>query len=122
MHKKPKTVLVADDNPTIRKALYLMFEAIEDYDLCAEASDGREAIRLAMRHKPDVVILDLSMPVIDGLAAAAKLKEIMPETLIILFTLHAGTQTKFAHIDLVVQKSEGAKLLEYMRALAPENA
>jgi CheY-like chemotaxis protein len=119
MHKKAKTVLVADDNPTIRKALCFMFEAIEDYDLCAEASDGREAIRLAIRYRPDVIILDLSMPVIDGLAAAAKLKEILPKTPIILFTQHAGPEVKFAHIDLVVQKSEGAKLLDHIRALAP---
>jgi CheY-like chemotaxis protein len=119
MRKKPKTVLVADDNPTIRKALCFMFEAIEDYALCAEASDGREAIRLAIRYRPDIIILDLSMPVIDGLAAAAKLKQILPKTPIILFTQHAGAETKFSHIDLVVQKSEGAKLLDHIRALAP---
>src|SRR5258708_31872960 len=104
MRKKPKTVLVADDNPSIRKALCFMFEAIEDYDLCAEASDGREAIRLAMRYRPDVIILDLSMPVIDGLAAAAKLKELLPKTPIILFTQHAGAETKFKNVDLVGEK------------------
>jgi YesN/AraC family two-component response regulator len=48
----PKTILVADDNAMIRKSLYRIFEMEEDYDLCAEAINGEEAIALAMQHKP----------------------------------------------------------------------
>jgi len=70
-----KTVLVADDNPTIRKLLCRMFEREENYDLCAEAEDGKQAIELAVQHHPDLVILDLSMPVMNGLESAHELKK-----------------------------------------------
>jgi PleD family two-component response regulator len=82
----PKTVLVADDNPTIRKMLCRMFEKEEHYDLCAEAEDGKQAIELALQHRPDLIILDLSMPVMNGLEAAHELKKLMPKVPIILFT------------------------------------
>ena len=52
----PKTILVADDDSAIRKALREMFEIEEDYDICAEAVNGQEAIALAEKHRPDLVI------------------------------------------------------------------
>ena len=64
-----KRVLVADDNPLIRKALCRLFEVEEDHDVCAEASDGEEAIELSLKHRPDLIIMDLSMPVLNGLEA-----------------------------------------------------
>jgi chemotaxis response regulator CheB len=65
-----RTVLVADDNAVIRKMICQMFEREDDYDLCAEATNGQEAIALAIRHQPDLIILDLSMPIMNGLDAA----------------------------------------------------
>ena len=70
-----RTIVVADDNPVIRKMLCVLFEAEEDYDLCAEASNGREAIDLAIKHRPDLIILDLSMPVMNGYEAAKRTQE-----------------------------------------------
>lgn len=61
-----KIVLVADDNRLIRKALCELFEKEEHYDICAEACNGAEAIELARTHNPDLIILDLSMPVLGG--------------------------------------------------------
>ena len=84
-----RRILVADDNPLIRKMLCKMFEIDEDYDLCAEARDGAEAIALAIKHKPELIILDMSMPVMDGIQAAKELKDLMPEVPIILLTLYA---------------------------------
>jgi YesN/AraC family two-component response regulator len=55
-----KRVLVADDNPMIRKMLCQLFEVEEDYDICAEAENGQEAIDLALKHRPDLIILDLA--------------------------------------------------------------
>jgi DNA-binding NarL/FixJ family response regulator len=119
--KVPKTVLIADDNPMIRKMLGQMFETEEHYDLCAEASDGQEAIALAIQHKPDIIVLDFSMPIMSGLQAARKLKELMPHVPIILFTQHDETISKsiFANIDLVVSKANGAQLLDSIRSLVP---
>jgi chemotaxis response regulator CheB len=58
-----KTVLVADDNPTIRNMLCRLFEGEEHYDLCEQAENGQWAITFALRCKPDLIIMDLSMPV-----------------------------------------------------------
>jgi CheY-like chemotaxis protein len=119
-----KMILVADDNPSIRKMLCEMFEVEEDYDICAEAANGQEAIDLAVKHRPDLIILDLSMPVMNGLEAARKLKEIMPEVPIILFTDHAyfshdllfGAEQPF---DRVLSKMDAKELIRNVKSLVP---
>jgi CheY-like chemotaxis protein len=84
-----KRVLVADDNPLIRKMLCQLFEREDNYDICAKAENGEQAIELALKHRPDLIILDWAMPVLNGLDAARKLKKIMPDVPVILFTQHA---------------------------------
>jgi len=118
-----KQVLVADDNPMIRKMLCQLFEVEEDYDICAEAENGQEAIDLALKHRPDLIILDLAMPVLTGLEAARQLKRIMPDVPIILFTQHANAgitvlQTD-ANVDRIVSKGDPRSLMEHVRSLAP---
>ena len=120
----PKTILVADDNPVIRKALCEMFEIEEDYDLCAEAVNGEEAIALVKKHRPDLVILDLSMPILNGYDAAREIKRIMPNVPIILFTLYADTVRKQllginSPVDLIISKSDSANLMKHVRSLIP---
>ena len=119
-----KTILVADDNPTIRKMLCKMFEAEDDYDLCAEATNGAEAVSLAKHCWPDLIILDLSMPVMNGLEAARDIKRIMPGVPIILFTIHADSikkslQTMNSPIDLVVTKTDMPNIVDHVRSLIP---
>jgi DNA-binding NarL/FixJ family response regulator len=118
-----KRVLVADDNPLIRKMLCQLFEREDDYDLCAEAKNGREAIELALKHRPHLVILDWSMPVLNGLEAARELKKIMPNVPIILFTQHADTGITLLESDVninrVVSKTEPESLMGHVKALAP---
>lgn len=117
----PKTVLVADDSEMIRKLLCRLFESEEGYELCAEASNGEEAIALAVIHKPDLIILDVSMPVMDGLRAARKLKQIMPDTPILLFTQHADLMPMLddVPVDRVVSKTDIVSLMKHVRELAP---
>jgi CheY-like chemotaxis protein len=81
----PKNVLIVDDNPAIRKIVRECFLG-DGFDLCAEAGSGREAIDVAAEIQPHLIVLDLSMPIMNGLEAAAILKELLPETKIILFT------------------------------------
>jgi CheY-like chemotaxis protein len=118
-----RTVLVADDNPHIRKLLCRMFEREQDYDLCAEAENGRQAIELALHHRPDLIILDLSMPVMNGLEAAHELKKRMPEVPIILFTQHSDLSNRVGRmnmdVDRIVSKTEPSSLMGHVRALAP---
>jgi CheY-like chemotaxis protein len=120
----PKTILVADDDPAIRKALCEMFEIEEDYDICAEAVNGQEAIALAEKHRPDLVILDLSMPVMNGYDAAQEIRRILPGTRIILFTLYADAVKgrvlgSGSPVDLVVSKTDCANMMNYVRSLIP---
>lgn len=116
-----KRILVADDNPMIRKMLCRLFEIEEDYDICAEAVNGREAIALALHHRPDLIILDLAMPVLNGLETARELKKMMPEVPIILFTQHAskGLSGFQMIVDRIVPKTDARALMGHVRTLAP---
>jgi len=118
-----KTILVADDNPAIREMLCKMFESEENYDICAEASNGQEAIKLALECHPHLIILDLSMPVMDGLAAARELKKLLPNVPIILFTQYADlSKHMIGHafsVDRVVSKSEVKELVGHVKSLIP---
>jgi two-component system nitrate/nitrite response regulator NarL len=101
-----------------------IFEAEEHYEICAEASNGEEAIDLAKQHRPDLIILDLSMPVMNGIDAARELKRIMPHVPIILFTFHAdmlSTQLMGANspFDLVVSKTDAPNIVNHVRSLIP---
>ncbi|MFZ0580953.1 MAG: response regulator [Candidatus Acidiferrales bacterium] len=118
-----RTILVADDNPLIRKMLCELFENEEDYDICAEASNGQEAIDLALKHRPEFIILDLSMPVLNGLEVSRELKRIMPAVPIVLFTEYAdlGNQLRADGllVDGIVQKGDVQMLMQHVRSLIP---
>jgi CheY-like chemotaxis protein len=118
----PKTVLVADDSLVARRRLCQLFEAEAEYDLCAQAANGREAIELAKAHMPDLIIMDFAMPVMNGLEAARELKRIMPEIPIILFTLHADelmrTSAKLT-VEMILSKSD-PNLMKHVRTLIPD--
>ena len=119
-----RRVLVADDNPYIRKALCRLFETEEDYDLCAEAENGKRAIELALQCQPDLIILDLSMPVMNGIDTARELKRLMPDVPIILFSLHEQALTTNSGlqnlpVDRIVSKTDISALMKHVRALAP---
>jgi CheY-like chemotaxis protein len=118
-----KRILVADDNPVIRKMLCRLFEVEEEYDICAEAANGQEAIDLAVKHRPDLIILDLSMPVLNGIEAATQLKKILPDVPIILFTQFGDIGTRLFRegklVDRVVDKHEAHQLMGHVRSLSP---
>ncbi|MGA7623183.1 MAG: response regulator transcription factor [Candidatus Acidiferrales bacterium] len=118
-----KKVLLADDNRAVRRMLADLFEAEEGYEICAEATDGHEAIALAITHRPDLIILDLSMPVVNGLEASFQLKKIMPDVPIILFTQHASLSNSLfgsgASVDRMVSKTNANELMEHVRSLVP---
>src|SRR5690349_5380000 len=83
-----KTILVADDNTYIRKAACALLLDTEHVSKCIEAENGLEALQLAKQANPDLVILDYSMPVMDGLEAARQIHAALPDMPIVLFTLH----------------------------------
>jgi CheY-like chemotaxis protein len=80
-----KSVLIVDDNPSIRRMLCELFSSTE-FHVCSEAQNGKEAVELTQALNPDLVVMDMSMPVMNGLQAASTLKKLMPSVAIILFS------------------------------------
>jgi len=81
-------VLIADDHAIVRDGLRLILETEDDLEVVAEAADGAEAVRLALELRPDVVLMDLRMPGMDGLAAIQRLKETAPELAVVILTTY----------------------------------
>ena len=104
-----KHILIADDHTIIRRLVKSVLAATLDIDDCEEAANGREAIERAEQTKPDLIILDVAMPEMDGITAAKHLKHSMPETPIILFTMYdVGLErAKEVGVDAIVSKPDG---------------
>ena len=107
----PKSILIVDDSPQIRKLVRTYFDRQTDFQICGEAVDGLDAIEKATELHPDLIILDESMPRMDGLKAARILRSMPRQVPIILFTLHAEAITSEdasdAGIASIVSKTDG---------------
>ncbi len=116
-------ILLVDDTQAIRRSLRLHIEKETDWEICGEAENGRDAIERVKELEPDLVLLDLSMPVMNGLDAARRIKAIAPRTHIVMFTLHSYPQlvdeARKVGIANVVSKSDaaGPNLLRALRSL-----
>ena len=84
----PVRVVVADDHPVVRAGLEGMLSAQPEFEVVGQAADGNEAVRLASRLKPDVVLMDLRMPELDGVAATKEIKEHHPEVHVLVLTTY----------------------------------
>jgi two-component system response regulator ResD len=120
--KAPERILIVDDLEQMRKLIRAYLEEETNFSICEEAIDGFDAIDKAKNLDPDLIILDASMPRMNGIEAAPKLKKILPQTLIILFTFHKGMKRGFdaseVGVDAVVTKANGmVPLKERVRAL-----
>jgi DNA-binding NarL/FixJ family response regulator len=110
-----KLVLIADDNVVVRRALRQVFQYEADFEVCGEAGNGREAIELAAECKPDLVVMDLSMPVMNGLDAARAIKRALPEVPIIMFSNYSDKfsedEARSAGISAMLSKTESVSVL-----------
>jgi DNA-binding NarL/FixJ family response regulator len=110
-----KRVLLVDDNPMVRSMVRQLFDCHPDFAVVGTAANGRDAIAEAENLKPDLIILDLAMPVMTGLDAAPLLRKALPNTRLILFTVHEGDEVerlaRAAGIHAVVSKDQGASKL-----------
>src|SRR6266478_2195108 len=122
-----KTILIVDDNDHIRLSLCEQFKREADFEICGEAENGKEAIAKALELHPDLIVLDLSMPVMNGIDAARELKRLMPSVPLIMYSAFGGAfgeqQAHLIGISELVSKSEPAAILvNKARSLLYHNA
>ena len=115
-------ILVADDHEVMRMGIRNLIESVPNWTVSAEASTGREAVDLALHSPPDIIIMDITMPEMNGLEAAAKIAVERPEIPVIMFSLHLSEEVigrfKTGTIRGAVAKSEAARdLLEAVKAV-----
>ena len=120
-------VLIVDDNAFIRTALYEFFEREPDFKVCGMAENGREAIEEASRLHPDLIVLDLAMPVMNGLDAARALRCLMPTIPLILYSAFEDKLSeqvaRLIGISEQVSKSDRVSvLIEKARSLVSRKA
>jgi len=85
-------ILIADDHEAVRKGVCAILGSREDIEICGEAENGKEAIEKAKILKPDLVILDITMPVLSGFDAAREIRKTLPEAPILILSMHESSQ------------------------------
>ncbi len=123
MNAKKVRVLIAEDHGTVREGMRLLIEKEPDMEVVGEAADGREALLLALKLLPDVVLMDISMPGVDGLQATRGLQESCPQVRVLALTRHAdyGFLTEMLRAGAkgyVLKQSSSADLVSAVRAVA----
>src|SRR5688500_5481019 len=101
-------ILLADDHTVVRQGLRKVLEERPDWEVVAEAGDGREAVRLAEQHKPDVAILDVAMPLLNGIEATRQIAKRLPNTRVLVLSMHADE----ADVTQVLQAGDTGELLD----------
>ena len=114
-------IVVADDSPDIRLLLKMALEREADFELIGEAGNGAEAVSLADRLNPDLILLDLSMPVMDGLEAIPLIRDASPSTAIIVVSGFLNPETKRRVLDagalgFVDKGGDFGQMIEYVRS------
>ena len=116
-----------DDDPAVRSMVREILELHTSYEVVAEAENGCDAVLQAAKVNPDLIVLDLSMPTMNGLDAAPLLKKVVPDARVILFTVHDGAEIQrnalAAGIEAVVSKERFSELIpQAQRLLSTANA
>lgn len=117
------TIVIVDDQPAVRAGLRMRLALEPDMQIVGEARNGKEALDVVVRLKPDIVIMDMEMPVMDGFAATKALKPFAPESRVIILTIHDDEITRrrgreAGAADLVSKHADDTVLLDAIRTQA----
>ncbi len=115
-------ILIADDHEIVRRGLKAVLSSRPSWIVCAEASNGREAVALAAQQRPDIVVMDLAMPGLNGLDATRQIRKALPKTQVLILSLHYSDQLLREIVDAgaraYLSKSDaGTELLTAVEAL-----
>lgn len=120
-------VLVADDHPVVRSGLVGVLSSLDGFDVCAVASDGQEAVREAVLHRPDVALMDLQMPGTDGFTAIRELARVAPSVRVCVLTMYDDDDSLFAAMragarGYLLKGAEQEEIARAVRAIAAGEA
>ena len=115
-------ILLVDDHPLVRRALRDILEKEPDLRVIGEAGDGRQAIDMTEEHQPDIVIMDISMPVLNGVEATKQIKAANPMTSVLILTVHTDVETIFSILQAgasgyLVKSIFGPEVIHTIRAV-----
>ena len=122
-----KRILIVDDGKEVREVMRAILEARTSYEICGEASNGAEAVQKTLELKPDLLLLDVAMPLLNGVEVASVLAGSMPELPIVLYTMYNDllglSLASAVGAKAVISKAEGiSKLIECIQSLLEPKA
>lgn len=115
-------VLLADDHAIVRDGLKMVLQAQADIRVIGEATDGREAVQQAVQHVPDVAVMDIAMPVLNGIEATEQIRDRCPETEVLILSMHSNSEHVFRALQAgalgyVLKESAGAEVIDAVRCV-----
>ncbi len=119
----PIRVLIADDHTIVRSGVRLLLQTEADIEVVGEAENGREAVDLAIQYQPDIVLMDIAMPEVDGLEATGQIKSHCPKTNVLVLTMHRSDDYFFEMLKVgasgyVLKAAETDELIHAVRVIA----
>jgi DNA-binding NarL/FixJ family response regulator len=119
----PKRVMLVDDHMVVRRGVRALIESASGWHVCAEASEGHEAISIAADAKPDIIVMDLSMPKVGGIDATMQLRKILPGVEVLILTMHesdqlVGQALRSGARGYLLKSESEEKLIEALEALS----
>jgi DNA-binding NarL/FixJ family response regulator len=115
-------IIIADDHTVVRKGTRQILEEEEGFEVIGEAANGEEAVKLAADLKPDIVIMDISMPVLDGIEATKRIKAIIPDTAVLILSVYDDDEFVFTLLEAgaagyLLKDASGQDIIRAIRAI-----